>query len=410
MVDRQLVDKLKDNSENSELKLWTPGFIFLILINTLQGIGFTMLGPTLPKYVLEIGASLAVAGFVAGIFAFTALVARPFGGAASDRIDKRKLLIVTNVIMGIAVLGYSFSVSVPALIFFRILQGAAFAVNSTANNAWAASLVPEKRLGEGIGYLSISYILAQAIGPGIGLYVSEGFGYKTMFLLSLALLLLATIMLFGIKGRQGKRAEAEKLLKKGKLKFGELIAKEGLIFAALTALISMLNGQLSSFIALIGEERGITGISLFFTVSAVTLLVSRPLAGRLSDRYSLSYFVYPAFIIAAVAAVMIGSAVTLPVMLLAGFIISAGSGGLMPALQANCIKKLGAGRTGLAVSTYMIGADVGNGLGPILGGAVSGSFGYGKMLYLSAAIMPLGLIIYYIYTKQERRKQANGCT
>lgn len=49
-------------------KPWNSSFVLLILKNALQIAGFTMIIPVLPKYAVDIGASLAVAGLVSGLF------------------------------------------------------------------------------------------------------------------------------------------------------------------------------------------------------------------------------------------------------------------------------------------------------------------------------------------------------
>lgn len=376
--------------------MWNSSFILLIVINSLQFVGFTMIIPVLPKYAVDIGASLAVAGLVAGIFSFTALIARPIGGAIADRVNKKKLIIGANIVMAAALLGYSVSASMGLLFFFRIVHGAAFAVSNTTTIAWATTFMPKKRLGEGIGYLSLSFILAQTIGPALGLWIAGEYGFKLSFFSSLLFLLSATALISAIKAKVVSVEEQRQ--KKGRIRFDELIAVKVLIFAALAAILAVMSGQLATFIALIGEERRIGGIALYFTVVSLTLLFIRPIVGKLSDRIKLSYLVYPAFLFSAAALVIIAQASQLWMILIAAVMVAMGGYGLMPALQATCVKKLGPTRAGQAVSTHMVGTDIGMGLGPILGGMISGIWGYAAMLYMTALLMPLGMIAYCIYS------------
>jgi len=72
----------------------------------------------------------------------------------------------------------------------------------------------------------------------------------------------------------------------------------------------------SSFVALLGDERNIPNVALFFTVYAVLAVILRPMTGRLLDQYGLSVQIYPAFVIASLCFLFLGIARSLPMILL----------------------------------------------------------------------------------------------
>ena len=86
------------------------------------------------------------------------------------------------------------------------------------------------------------------------------------------------------------------------------------------SVFSMFNGVIGAYLVLLGEERGIENISLYFTVNAIALVLVRIAAGKIYDRYGISAILIPAFILAAVAAVFIGFAGALPMILAAAAI------------------------------------------------------------------------------------------
>jgi len=51
----------------------------------------------------------------------------------------------------------------------------------------------------------------------------------------------------------------------------------------------------------------------------------------------------------------------------------------------------------VATSTYFVGADVGQGLGPIIGGALSEVLGYGTLYAGTGAILLIAMGIYALY-------------
>lgn len=386
-------------------KLWTPAFILLIFLGTLTSIGFNMVAPTLAKYAVSLGASLTAAGVLTGLFAITALVARPFSGVIADRMNKKKLLIAATIMIGLAAAGYSISLSMPMLIAFRILHGIAFAISSTTNVTLLASVLPRSRLGEGIGYYGVGHILATAFGPGLGLAVGDQFGFQMAYLVSALLSMTAAVLMTRIRYCDNLAARS-----KGRIVFSDLISVKVLPLALIGGIFSLLNGVISSFIVLMSDERGIGGIGAMFTVNAVVLFLIRPFAGRLSDRKGISFILYPALILSAVSAAMLGAAASLWMILAAAVLRSAAQGAAQPSLQTACLRSLPPEKSGVATSTFYVGADIGQGIGPILGGAISAAWGYSTMFYCCAALFVIGLIVWLLRqimtaTKRKRLEQ-----
>jgi dipeptide/tripeptide permease len=77
-----------------------------------------------------------------------------------------------------------------------------------------------------------------------------------------------------------------------------------------------------------------------------------------------------------------------------------GQGGGQLSLQAECIRRVDASRVGAAVSTFYIGADIGQGLGPVFGGAISDSFNYTVMFMICAVLILASTVIFNVYQKK----------
>jgi predicted MFS family arabinose efflux permease len=326
-------------------------------------------------------------------------------------------MVISTALIGLSVLTYSFTTNIVIVFIVRIIQGSAFAISGTTNVAFASSFIPEDRMGEGVGYLGLGHIAATAIGPNAGLWVFENLGYKYCFIFAAALAFLTAGLMLLIKYKSPKGTNPKGTNPKGtnqkgtkverkKLRLSDLIAVELIPFAAFAALFSLSNGLVSTFIALLGESRGIENVGIFFTTSAIFLLVARLTAGKLSDRKGLSVILIPSYILAAAAMALLAGASATWMIALAGALKAFGQGGGQPAMQAECIKKLGRERSGVATSTYYIGADVGQGLGPIIGGAVSTRFGYGTMYAGTAVLLLVGLAMYLLYAQRQKRVSA----
>lgn len=390
-----------EKQENSK-KLWNISFIFLIVVSLITAMGFNMVYVMISKYAMEITDSLVVAGVISGIFSIAALVMRPFSGAFVDSFNKKHLCILANVLMGISILGYFFSYNIPVLFFFRVLHGAAFGLSSTANIALVSEFIPEKRLGEGLGYYGIGQVIAQVIGPNLGLYIVDKSGFQSLFLLIVSLIFLAVVILLFFHYPQGKENFHTE---RKKVTFDSLIAKEVIVYAIVGGMFSFGNGIVSSFLILLGQERNIANVSIFFSVGAIVLFVLRLFVGKIVDNQGLTLVVNVSLIVTAISMVLIGVAPVLSLLIVASVLKSIGQGTGQISLQTECIRSVDATKIGVATSTFYIGADIGQGLGPIIGGKISSVFNYTVMFFVCSVIMIISLVFFNIYMKKKQSCQ-----
>lgn len=148
------------------------------------------------------------------------------------------------------------------------------------------------------------------------------------------------------------------------------------------------------------KERGISGISLFFTFNAAVLFVIRMSVGKIIDRHSLTLIVNVSLITSIAAMAAIGAGQCLWVMLAAAVLKAVGQGGGQISLQSACMKKVDALSVGVATSTFYIGADLGQGLGPIICGEISDRFGYKVMFYCVAVMIFAAMAGFNFYQKR----------
>ncbi|ADK14495.1 MULTISPECIES: MFS transporter [Clostridium] len=391
--------------EQSKIEnLWNFSFILMLIINALVFIGFTMMTPILPKYTISLGATMSIAGLVAGIFAITSIIIRPFAGFSTDRFNKKHLLVVSTIFLAVSALGLKISYNIYTLFFFRIVQGISFSVSVTVINALSTTYMPKERIGEGIGFMGLGYILATAISPNLGLEISSQFGFKYVFYLSCIIVMIAAALMTMIPYNPVNRENLN--VSKLHIKISDFFAKELIVFAVLACLFTFMNGVIGSFLALLGDERHISNIGYYFTVNAIVILIIRPLSGKLLDNKGLSIIAFPAFIMAMMASLLLVISSSLWMILAVAVLYGIGQSSLSPALQATCVKKLGPSKVGIATSTYFIGYDAGQGLGPIIGGTIAGKFGLTSVFYICAALLFSGIVIYYLHTLNAKKAKS----
>ena len=388
--------ELMENSRNST-SLWSKEYVITLLVGLITSFGFSMVYTIISAYSIKIGATLSIAGVVSGIFSISALVSRPFSGLVSDRYNKKRLFVVSTLAIAIAFLGYSVSSNISILMFFRIFHGAAFALSGTASIALISELVPKSRLAEGLGYFGVSQMISRIVGPSMGVYIKELFGYNTLFYCIAALHILALLVLLVLPYKFDKQRQQ----KKAKIALIDLVAIEVLVYAAIGGVFSLGNGVINSFLVLMGAKRAISNISLYFMVNASAVAVARLFAGRQADQSSITSIVNVSLFCAATAALLLSFGYSLAPIIYAAVLMGIGLAGGQVSLQAECIRAVDEKRSGIAVSTFYIGADVGNGIGPMIGGAISNRFNYGAMFLSLGGLLSVTFLVFNIYQRRQ---------
>ena len=388
------------NAKN-KAKLFNKNYILLMLVSLITSLGYSMISTLISSYAVDLGASLTAAGALAGIYSISALVSRPFSGYATDRLNKRNVCIFSTSLICLAMVCYAIAPGINTMFAVRVLHGAAFGLSGTANMALVCDYAPSERLAEGLGYFGLGQIISQVWGPSLGMGIKNELGYKWLFLIIAAMTVFAVLVLLGIDRKQNQNAQPKE---RKPFSFNSLIAKECIVYALVGGAFSLSNGIVNSFLILVGEERSILGISLFFSVNAVILFVIRLFIGKIADKGSLSFIVNISLITSAISMAVLGVGNVLWVILLAAVLKAFGQGSAQISLQSASIKKVDALRVGVAASTYYIGADIGQGLGPIIGGKISELFGYQTMFFCVAAIILGAGVLFNVYERFEKAK------
>ena len=406
------------NRSGAGRRLWTREFVLLTAIQTFDLFTYNMITPVIAKYALAQGATLAWAGVVASVFAFVALVARPASGFLSDRLGRKRIVMVSIVVACAAQVGYAFATSLAALVALRAVHGFFYALFGTAISALALDAIPEERRSEGMGWFGTSYVFANALGPAFGVLVSDRFGFAAMFLAGAGVAASSFALGLFVRVRSGagaapsggpalaasgepSRTSAAASKPRGIAAF---ISVKSLPLAIAACCYLTIWSIIATYIVLVGDERGVVGISAFFVVNSLTMLVSRPFAGRRADRRGLSAVFYPSAVFEAAAVVLIAFSQQLWLFLAAAACKALGSGTVTPSIQARCGQLEPPERSGVAMSTYLLGTDVGYALGPIIGGVVSGAFGFTAMFLAGLPILAVGVAVYALWAHAEKKR------
>jgi MFS family permease len=360
-----------------------------------------------------LGATPTVVGIVSSMFAITALLIRPAAGPAMDYFRKSRLLAAAVGLVALAFICYGFAHSVGVIMAARLIHGVGIGTAVPLSLAMASNALPASKMASGIGVYTLGSAVATAIGPSIGLKLTAYVGYNNTFFIISGLLGVCLLLTLRLKTAMPERTE------RFKISLNRMIVPEVLIPTVVLFFLTVAYACINYFIALYGGLRGIADIGLFFTAYAVCLLISRPISGKISDRYGVDKTVIPGILIFALSFVVISFSTTLQMFLLAGAVCAFGYGICVPAIQTLCMQLVSKQRRGAAGNMNFIGIDIGNLTGPILAGLVitnvqrgTGSeiVGYEAMYRIMIIPIIAALVIFIVNRKKMLVQQADSIT
>ena len=166
-------------------RLWTKDFTIVSVINFLIYIVFFLLMATIASYaVVQYHTSTGIGGLVSGIFIIGILTGRLGTGRIIGDVGGRRVLIVGTMSFVITSASYLAAINLPLLILIRFLHGFTFGIAHTAAGTMVAQIIPRGRHGEGIGYYTMSQIMATALGPYLGIVLSSRVDFRMIFIVA----------------------------------------------------------------------------------------------------------------------------------------------------------------------------------------------------------------------------------
>lgn len=374
-------------------KMFNPLFIKVCLVNFMLMMGQQMANTLIPKYADYLGASSVIVGMITGIFSTTAFIIHAVSGQVIDVFEKRRVIFVASLTMTVAFVGYTVADNITLLIIARLLQGCGVALTVVACLTLISQSVSRENITTAVAFYAVAGTIAQAIGPSIGLTLMKEAGYKKAFLVATIIMAFATLLSLTLDKDETAGGKIN-------LNIKNIYAVNAIIPATIMIFLSGVNVNISSFLVLFAGSIGVEDIQLYFTVNAIALLLSKPLVGKLSDKYGTVKILPWAIISLGVSMFLIGKATGLMMILIAAVFNAFGYGACQPMIQSLCVKSVSNERRGAACSTCYSGTDIGYTFGPIITGTIVKKYGYRVMFTSLPLFLLFALIIFFVNKKK----------
>ncbi|MCL1895049.1 MAG: MFS transporter [Clostridiales bacterium] len=385
----------QDGQERQEPKLWNSSFILFLTVNTVAFLSFQILMPMLPVYGLGFSATESQIGFLAASISIAAVIIRPFSGALADRNNSKRIILLTQLGTAAVIVLFMAAPNIVVLIAARFVHGLLFGLGSTAVTVCAIRTMPESRMGEGIGILSVTGLGSLAVAPAIGIWVSERWGYPALFVFTCLIAAAAAFIVLAAKPEFVLPREAEE--NSFRFSFRGLFAVEALGLTGLQFIFTATTATITNFLVIFAGTRSIQNIGLYFLIYAVMTIIVRLLGAGLSDRYPFTRLVPVCAVLCVCGLAVIGFSSSILPLCVAAVLIGTGYGIVVPVIQTNAVRAVSPDRRGIASATFYFGMDFGFVAGPLSMGFIAEAAGYGAgfLCFIApvAASIPLTFLL-----------------
>jgi MFS transporter, DHA1 family, multidrug resistance protein len=382
----------------STLKLLAPIVSVTIQSNSASTI--------IPPYLDHMRIPVAAIGTLISFGPVLALMSRLPMGMAYHQARARALVSLAVLAMGCTNFLYSFATDGLTFAIVHSLNGFSYGAVTTLYMAfYVDSLAPDENRNHAMGYYVGSLALGYSTGNFFGGLIVDHWGYAVTFQSAALLSLVSVALLWLFRGPGGtgsgksKERDKAKLISKESLK---VLLEPKLCTVVIVALFLNLLHQMGGvFISLYGLAVGmnLTQIGVIRAAYAGCNAVTRPVSGHVVNKIGhrgLSKFGLPLqSLILMLVPLFTGFGPILIVYVASGFmraiVVVANAVGLIEDVPESRVRR------GLASGVYNAAGDIGNILGPAIGGFIAHATGIASVFVIgslgSTALFLLGVLI-----------------
>ncbi|MDT0655397.1 MFS transporter [Staphylococcus chromogenes] len=392
---------------HSKTPLLTKSYVVNFLISLLLYLTMYLLIVVITQYTVnQYHVSDSLAGLVMGLFIVGSLLGRFMIGRFINVIGPKKILVIGLIAFILTQCLYFFEGSLIFLMVTRLLNGFALAIATTATGTIVALISPVDRRAEGISLFSLSLVVGAAVGPFVGLLLSHIYPTVVLFVLCVIIAFIALFMSFTLHidfTVEPLRAEDKQF------KLSQFVSIPALPIASVILVCGLGYASVLSFIQIYAETLNlVTVASYYFIAYAIASVITRPIVGKIMDRYNENKIAYPALILFCLSLIALAVVTTSTgwLLLISGALLGVGYGSMTAVCNVVAIKVSDKDKMGIATSTFYIGLDFGLGFGPFALGFLTSSVGFSKMYAVTAFILVLCIGLYWMV--HGRHIQARG--
>ena len=385
--------------------------------------GISLVIPFLPLYIGTLGITQLQdierwSGWIFSAQFVAAIIFQPIWGRIADKYGRKVMLLRAGIGMSIITALMGFVTAPWQLLVLRLINGV-FSGFISMSISLQASITPDEHTGKALGLLQTGAIAGNLMGPLLGGVLAESLGYRSVFYLTGALLLSASIivMIFVREKRRPKEDFIDRLsLNAG---FFQLRPLFPIFIASIITQIGMMT--IEPIVTLYAQTLYIgthlaTVAGLVVAISGVANLVGAPTLGRLGDKIGQRKVLVLALCAAALMYIPQALANNIGVLLVGRFLLGLFIGGMLPSLNSLVKLKAPKGLQATAFGFNSSSTFLGNLIGPLIGSSIAAAYGIKNVFYATMAILLLNAAMIFfnrkldVFQKNKSVSEESSCS
>jgi len=282
-------------------RLITPNLAWFMITMILANTGSMMSLPLISVYLAEdLGASVTQIGTVFTLASIVPLVLQIFGGWLSDSIGRLRTIALGATVAAMGYTGFIFAPNWQWLAAALMLEYVSGSMVGPSYSAYIADQTPEKQRARVFGITNSLFTVVGIIGPPLGGYLADAYGFTLMLSVSAATYGLAAMlriwMAFSPRFREKTREEAAELVTWKKFKsnvqttFTLFIGGGILTWILLTDgardIATVLSDELVPLYYVTIGDLSTTQVGQLRAITWIGLMIFTYVGGWLADKYS----------------------------------------------------------------------------------------------------------------------------
>jgi len=358
--------------------------------------------PALPLFMRSLGVSQATIGFIAAASTVVGVVVSLPAGILSDLYGRRRVLLASAFVFASAPFLYLFVHSPWQLVVVRIYHGLATAILGPVALAAVADTF-QARQGEKMAWYSSATMVGRFLAPTVGGLLiaassagagsSQGFHLVYLGCGVAGLLTLALAISLPLAQRSAASIATATWAEKWRLLRDEASYAAGdrrlLMISLVQAAQYFAFGFLEVYLPLRLVDAGLKSwqIGPLFTVQILLTALSKPIMGRLSDRFGRAAPITSGLVLGAIGVMSLSVTTNYALLLLSSALFGLGLAAVTAATAAMAADLARGSSRGAAMGILSSIMDVGQSTGPMAGGLLVSAFGYSAAFVGVAAFL-----------------------
>ncbi|WP_256358254.1 MFS transporter [Bacillus sp. sid0103] len=339
-------------------------------------------------------------GITFGITFVSAFLFSPIWGRIGDRYGRKKILIISGLGMGLSIFLMSYVQSVWQLLLLRFFMGF-FSGFIPMSQAFISTQTPKEIAGRVLGTLQTGSITGSLLGPMLGGILADSLGYSTTFKWTSISIFISALLVIVTKEFLIPVSKGAKTHYSSKEVLRHIIRNPVLLTVLLiSSLVQVAHFSIQPILSLfVSELHGPTNVAFYsgiaFSAAGLGNLMMSRKWGKIADKYGYIKILVILLFLAGIVYLPGAAVSSFWQLVIIRFALGITIGGIIPVRIAYIRQEAPISMQGEVLGYNTSLRFLGNIVGPLLGGFISGYYGFSAVFISTSSLLIIsGLILF----------------